>query len=55
MYWFLVQIVQPFAILFLLVVLSGSIRPPDSIRARTELGPDTLYRCLHAVELFRRG
>jgi len=117
MYWFLVQVVQPFPILFLLVVLgsailwwrrretqirlllpalplagltmlcfpavgyvargslewrfpplregpsdagaivvlSGSISPADSIRTRAELGEDTLSRCLHAMELFRRG
>jgi uncharacterized SAM-binding protein YcdF (DUF218 family) len=38
-----------------IVVLSGSIIPPDVIRVRTELGQDTLARCLHAAGLFRRG
>jgi uncharacterized SAM-binding protein YcdF (DUF218 family) len=38
-----------------LVVLSGGIHPPDGVRLRPELAPDTLYRCLHAAELYHRG
>jgi len=36
-----------------IVVLAGSVRPPDRVRTRPELGPSTLYRCLHAVALHR--
>jgi len=38
-----------------IVVLSASIHPPDAVRQRTELGDDTLGRCLHAVDLYRRA
>jgi uncharacterized SAM-binding protein YcdF (DUF218 family) len=37
-----------------LVVLSGSIIPPNQVRQHAELGVDTLYRCLHAARLQRR-
>ena len=36
-----------------IVVLAGSVRPPDRVRTRPELGPSTLYRCLHAAALHR--
>jgi uncharacterized SAM-binding protein YcdF (DUF218 family) len=38
-----------------IVVLSGGIMPPDEVRRHAELSPDTLYRCLHAVQLYRQG
>lgn len=38
-----------------IVVLSGYVRPQDATRLRAELGADTLYRCLHAVQLHRRA
>lgn len=38
-----------------LVVLAGSVHGPDQVRARPELGPNTLYRCLHAVTLHRKA
>lgn len=37
-----------------IVVLSGSIRPPSVVRPEPEVGDDTLQRCLHALELYRR-
>ena len=36
-----------------IVVLSGNVLYPDD--RHTELGEDTLYRCLHAAELYRAG
>lgn len=36
------------------VVLSGSIRPPGPGRTKPEPDEDTLQRCLHALELYRR-
>lgn len=38
-----------------IVVLAAGIRPPNKIRARAEMDQDTLYRCLHAAELYRQG
>jgi uncharacterized SAM-binding protein YcdF (DUF218 family) len=38
-----------------IVVLSGSLLSPDHIRTKAELGPDTLYRCLHAVKLHQKA
>jgi uncharacterized SAM-binding protein YcdF (DUF218 family) len=38
-----------------IVVLSGYALPRDRNRPRPLLGADTLYRCLHAAELFRTG
>jgi uncharacterized SAM-binding protein YcdF (DUF218 family) len=38
-----------------IVVLSGGLIAPDEIRERAELAPNTLYRCLHALDLYRRG
>lgn len=38
-----------------IVVLSGSVRPPDAIRREAELGEDTLYRCLHAAHVYSQG
>ena len=35
-----------------IVVLSGSWVPPDSVRWESELGSDTLYRCLYAAEVY---
>jgi len=37
-----------------IVVLSGYVYPPDAVRQEPELAEDTLYRCLHAVRLYRR-
>jgi uncharacterized SAM-binding protein YcdF (DUF218 family) len=36
-----------------LVVLGGSVRTADAVRPRAEPGTDTVYRCLHAAELYR--
>jgi len=36
-----------------IVVLAGSVRTADRVRAQPELGPNTLYRCLHAASLHR--
>jgi uncharacterized SAM-binding protein YcdF (DUF218 family) len=38
-----------------IVVLSGYARPADSVRPQSELGEDTLYRCLRAAEIYRQG
>lgn len=38
-----------------IVVLSGSIRPPNPSRGWTELEHDSLRRCLEAVRLYRQG
>jgi uncharacterized SAM-binding protein YcdF (DUF218 family) len=38
-----------------LVVLAGSIKPPDTLRPEPELNMDSYYRCLHAVQLYRQG
>jgi uncharacterized SAM-binding protein YcdF (DUF218 family) len=38
-----------------IVVLSGSLMPADSVRHRVELGDDTLVRCVHALDLYRRS
>ena len=38
-----------------IVVLSGFALPRDARRPQPVLGEDTLYRCLHAAELYRRG
>lgn len=38
-----------------IVVLSGSLMHAEGARIRAELGPSTLYRCLHAAELYRSG
>jgi uncharacterized SAM-binding protein YcdF (DUF218 family) len=38
-----------------IVVLSGYAVPRDPHRPRPELGRDTLYRCLHAAELYHAG
>ncbi len=38
-----------------LVVLSGGIHEADGVRLRPELATDTLYRCLHAAELYHQG
>lgn len=37
------------------VVLSGYAMGPDSVRTQAELGPDTLYRCLHALDLYDKS
>jgi len=37
------------------VVLSGYLRVLDEAGTRVELGEDTLYRCLRAVEVYHRG
>lgn len=36
-----------------IVVLSGGIYPPDATRSEAVLAPDTIYRCLHAVDLYQ--
>jgi uncharacterized SAM-binding protein YcdF (DUF218 family) len=38
-----------------IIVLAGGIRRADSVRLRPELTDDTLYRCLHAAELYHAG
>ncbi len=38
-----------------IVVLAGGFTPPDGIRTVPELDQATLYRCLHGIELYRRG
>jgi uncharacterized SAM-binding protein YcdF (DUF218 family) len=39
-----------------LVVLSGSMYAPDTGRTdQVELGPDTYYRCVHALRLYRKA
>jgi uncharacterized SAM-binding protein YcdF (DUF218 family) len=37
-----------------IVVLSGGMRPPDEVRAQAELTEDSLQRCLHAAQLYRK-
>lgn len=38
-----------------IVVLSGGILEPDALRRKPVLAEDTLYRCLHAAELYHDG
>lgn len=38
-----------------IVVLSGGIYGPDRVRLAPDLAPDTLYRTLHAAEVYHRG
>jgi uncharacterized SAM-binding protein YcdF (DUF218 family) len=38
-----------------IVVLSGGISLPNARRSRAELNSDSVYRCLHAAEVYRRG
>jgi uncharacterized SAM-binding protein YcdF (DUF218 family) len=38
-----------------IVVLSGSIYPPTEFQSQAILGPSTLYRCLHAYDVYRAG
>ena len=38
-----------------IAVLGGTLAPPDRVGGRAELRQDTLYRCLHAAELYRRS
>ncbi|HEV3339877.1 MAG TPA: YdcF family protein [Pirellulales bacterium] len=38
-----------------IVVLGGWSMPTDERRPRPLLGADSIYRCLHAAELYRRG
>ena len=38
-----------------IVVLSGGILPPNTVRRRPELTEDTVYRCLEAAELYHQG
>jgi uncharacterized SAM-binding protein YcdF (DUF218 family) len=37
-----------------IVVLSGDVFQPDVMRPEPEPGPSTLYRCLHAADLYRK-
>jgi uncharacterized SAM-binding protein YcdF (DUF218 family) len=37
-----------------IVVLSGDVMQPDAMRPEAEPGPSTLYRCLHAADLYRK-
>ncbi len=37
-----------------IVVLSGDVMQPDVLRPEAEPGPSTLYRCLHAADLYRK-
>ena len=38
-----------------IVVLAGSLRPPDDVQTEAELGDSTIGRCLHAARLYHRG
>lgn len=38
-----------------IVVLSGDVLQPDAMRLEAEPGPSTLYRCLHAADLYRES
>jgi uncharacterized SAM-binding protein YcdF (DUF218 family) len=38
-----------------IVVLSGDIRPWDETRKKADLGVDSLYRCLRAVDVYFEG
>jgi len=38
-----------------IVVLSSEMRAPDESGLEAELGEESLYRCLHAAKLYRRG
>jgi uncharacterized SAM-binding protein YcdF (DUF218 family) len=38
-----------------IVVLSGSVRPPSDTVPEVELGAETLLRCLHAARLYHQG
>lgn len=37
-----------------IVVLSGDVLQPDGVRKEAEPGPSTMYRCLHAADLYRQ-
>ena len=38
-----------------IIVLDAGVRPPNRLRSEPEMGPDTLYRCLHVAKLYRQG
>jgi uncharacterized SAM-binding protein YcdF (DUF218 family) len=38
-----------------IVVLGSGVHPADATRLRPELDPDSIFRCLHAAELYRQG
>ena len=38
-----------------IVILAGNVIPAEGLRRRSELGQDTLYRCLEGAELYQRG
>jgi uncharacterized SAM-binding protein YcdF (DUF218 family) len=38
-----------------LVVLGGGMEPADATRPRAELAASTLFRCIHAAAIYRRG
>jgi uncharacterized SAM-binding protein YcdF (DUF218 family) len=38
-----------------IVVLSGYMTAPKADRSRAELGPDTYYRCLHTLTMYRQA
>jgi uncharacterized SAM-binding protein YcdF (DUF218 family) len=38
-----------------IVVLAGGIIPPDQVQRRAELTSSTLYRCLHAREIYQEA
>jgi uncharacterized SAM-binding protein YcdF (DUF218 family) len=38
-----------------IVVLCGYVRPPGDLFPEAELGTDTLYRCIHAAQLYHQG
>jgi uncharacterized SAM-binding protein YcdF (DUF218 family) len=38
-----------------IVVLAGNVTPPEGLLPRGALGDRTLYRCLHAVGLYRKA
>jgi uncharacterized SAM-binding protein YcdF (DUF218 family) len=38
-----------------IVVLSGGLEPADTVRPRPDLAEDTVFRCLHAADLYHQG
>jgi uncharacterized SAM-binding protein YcdF (DUF218 family) len=38
-----------------IVVLGGHVQWPTELRPQAELAPDTLMRCVHALDLYRQG
>jgi uncharacterized SAM-binding protein YcdF (DUF218 family) len=38
-----------------IVIMAGYVHPADGTRRHSQLGPDTLYRCLEGTELYHLG